>query len=218
MSAKASIIIQERPADPGNWRQFVALLCLIEFYTQFVSSGQQIAMELEYHRRGTALTDEEFRAILDGAAGVLRAVMMFGLGRSLWRRSQWVRYWILRTLGVSIFCVVLGALSCLTERSGWGPYVSTGDEWVRPIHIVSAPIAALIWNAPHFPWLGLLLAGLWYAWRDRRPTKHIQPWVAFAAIWCVCCVPLFFTQQDLGQRGSHFQMTWWRYNQKLWIA
>ena len=42
MKPKPLLIIQHQYQAPNKWKRFVAILCFMEFYTQFVLHGQSI--------------------------------------------------------------------------------------------------------------------------------------------------------------------------------
>lgn len=175
---KTRIIIQEESHTPGDWRPFVAGLCFIEFYTQFVSWGQHLVLFIREEHRPTPLDKTALVLLLRCAIGLLCASAFLGYGRALWQKRPTTGYWLTRVIALSVASIAATFLTMddLSVPNSW--------RWFR--YLIGATWA----SAPNnLPWLGLLLAGVWDAYRRRNRHARAASWVTFATIWCAFTVP-----------------------------
>lgn len=191
MSAQAAILIQEHPADTGDWRKFVAILCFIEFYTRFVSNGYQIRYVLEHHRSNHPFVADEIYPLAACSAAMLRAVIFYGLGRSLWYSSRRSAYWLWAAITSSLVDIALLILGAFAASSGWYAALWQTDGQMSN-QITWPPLLALILASKHLPWAGLLLVYLWHTAREPLKTVRYRQWVLFAAAWSLTSAPLLW--------------------------
>jgi hypothetical protein len=101
LSPQAPIVIQYEGQQPADWRQFVAVLCFLESYSQFVLRGQTIWWYF-VERTGGPWRTPTFLLALASCLAMLRAVAFFGCGRSLWLGRPSTGYWLLRIIALSL--------------------------------------------------------------------------------------------------------------------
>jgi hypothetical protein len=202
-----TVVIREQPDQPTDWRKFVAILCFIEFYSQFVLHGQGVSLFLRPPRE--ALNDEAFYVVLHGGLAMMRAVMLYGYGRALWFNKPSACRWLLRAIVVSLS---MSAVVIVDVCFGSPPRPLHYIDWMSQSGFSSTnsrATAALLRNADHLPWLLALLTGAWSVRHHRGPgASRVKPWVFIAAAWCLGIIPLPFWQ-SLETTGRLFPLSWW---------
>lgn len=180
----ATVVVREQADQPTDWRRFVAILCFIEFYSQFVLHGQRVGLFLREHGSREPLDDASFYFLLHGAAGILRSVMLYNYGRALWFNSRSARRWLLRAVAVSLGMIAIGMVNAFTESTPREYYWHWNSQFDSS-ETNSRPFIGVLRNVDHLPWLLMLIAGLAVLRYRACASRRLAPWLVIAAAWCM---------------------------------
>ena len=95
MPSTVPILVQERPEPNTSWMKFVAVLCLIEFYVEFVRAGHSLWTEALHDQQRV---DDPIGDIWIPAARIVRALSLYLLGRLLWLGRGRIRVWLVAAI------------------------------------------------------------------------------------------------------------------------
>jgi len=185
MSRRVQVIVQTEPETPYDWRRFVAILCFIEFFWQFVAAGQDLAEEpLRFHERRTA--EAQLCIVLDGVVRMVRACAFYACGRSLWYSRGPTIWYLCAAIILSMLTVATATVKCVVF---YGRYYLGALHSQYGIEFTDVRIIAAFFALNQLPWLAILVTALWSTPRDRYRWRS-QPWIWPAAAWCLGAVPM----------------------------
>jgi hypothetical protein len=176
-------LVFEESRAPERWRVFVAGLCFIEFYTQFVCNGCWLwdLMSDSWYRRSSS-GDEYGYYVMRAVFECIRAIAFWGLGRALWRRRRTTVVWF----GEIVLTSVVIQLIVLRDDRVWRrPFHWWGIEIGSDAHPTLAYAMSLLFSlAWLLPWAILLICALLVFRRTRRGREiRRPPWIVLAAAW-----------------------------------
>lgn len=180
MPYAAPILVQAR-SDPGtDWRRFVAVLCFIEFYSEFVWAGQSLHWTWTISWMWPFAPAGVWCYTVECSLRVLRAGAMFGLGRALWRNLPTGRRWLLWCVGFSLlWAAAVGVRATIARHpeAYWvlAPYVP----------VTSRPLIVLMVSSRQLPWLVVLITYVAASRVFNSRLQAVNMWVVIAASWCI---------------------------------
>lgn len=180
--ARPSVILREHADDNADWRRFVAVLCLLEFYSQFVLNG---ALGRPPSRRSDPhlVEPSETWNVLELGAELLRAFAFFIVGRGLWQGSRRVKLW-------TVACVAASLLTIAVSSSR--PHSTTDQNlagfWPKFW-------AVLAESCIHKIWLAVLIAAWAHARARSTASAGSNGWIWIVVVWAAArlvtdCTPL----------------------------
>ena len=156
------------PQSQMDWRRFVAILCFIFFYEQFVKAGLGLlGQDRPFYL--SCVRPYQFWIVL---TQLIAAVSMYLCGRSLWYNGRFEQWWLTIALAA-----VLGSriIAAYFQEMHWALFLYGYHNGI------AFPIQRAL------PWLALLSIALWNtrtpALKDRRGRPA---WVRAAAAWSLC--------------------------------
>lgn len=186
MGKTVPILVANRPEEGNEWRRFVAVLCFIEFYVEFVEEGGYFVWLFTEGWGDAPLSDERVLSILRTGVGLLRAFAFFLYGRALWLGRPSTTHWLVRAVALSLAMIALAGVGATI-----GP-VPQGNVFVgRFVNVTGRVLVPALASAEHGLWLALLVVGWWHL-RRRQRGKHVRSrtWVTLAATWWIGVVIL----------------------------
>ncbi len=181
MPKATPVIVRSQPEGPVDWRWFVAILCFIHFYVQFLTVGTSLWDHLA--RNAYRVQGDGYGVSYD-LPFFLWSLCLWGIGRSFARKSRVTTHW----LAAGALCMT-GAVVSTT----WLIVSANSSGSARFQNIVywSREHAILDQNAWCLPWVAIVFVGVWYRRRARDQTNVAhRPWVVIAATWCLGQIPL----------------------------
>ncbi len=180
MPYAAPILVQTRSDTGTDWRRFVAVLCFIEFYSEFVCAGHSLHWTWTMSWMWSFAPAERWCETVEYSLRVLRAGAMFGLGRALWRNLPTDWRWLLWCVGFSlIWAAAVGVRATIASRpeAYWilAPYVP----------VTSRPLIVLMDSSLQLPWLVVLIAYVAASRVFNSRLQAVNMWVVVAASWCI---------------------------------
>jgi hypothetical protein len=162
----------------GSWRRFLAILCLMEFYTAFVRGGTMLWESWTGRDSDLSIIEIPFWV---NVLLTLRAASLFACGRALWFESKHTRHWIVLVLVLTLSSILCGTWAANQGLVRWGAMTSWAMNWSwRAVNIY-----VLSDSAKMLPVLACLIAAF-IAERRRRASRSfaMASWVFVAATWC----------------------------------
>ena len=183
------IRVYDSDHPPGDWRRFVALLCFMEFWVQFIWNGRALVAVLT--SRSWRRPDDELLSLVTCGANVCMALYFWSLGRALWRGHPRVWRHIAGILVCSTFVVWADAAGLRNAH-----FTFRGMDWAQGSFNLVIELAFR--HVDQVRWLFLLLASCFLPrnWSNKRRS----PWVFLAAAW------------SLGMAASAIELlpeSWW---------
>lgn len=171
MPYAAPILVQAR-SDPGtDWRRFVAVLCFLRFYGQFVPAGQSLWHDWSSQWQGSSVPLD----LLSTLAAFLMSLLFYLYGRSLWlggRRHKWFLALLIVGALVSLPLNIASGLETWKRVAGLFPWAQSAWPWVGGAIIV------------YVPWLLLVLAIGSRVVLKLPAIADTRTWAVLAAAWC----------------------------------
>ncbi len=165
------ILVQTR-SDPGtDWRRFVAVLCFLQFYGQFVQRGQDLWREWSspWDRSSVPLV------LLSALAAFLMSLLFYFYGRSLWLGGRKHKWFLALLVAGALMSLLLNIASGLENwQRVAGMFLVTQRAWPW----VGAEIAGYV------PWLLLALAAILRVVLKLPEIAGSRLWAVLAAAWC----------------------------------
>lgn len=183
-SRKTILVIREHDASLAA-RRFVALLCFAEFYTLFVSSGEQ------YWKADDKFWVDPLTPAMSSEWTLLPlfigSFVFFLCGRGLWRnRDHWRRWLLFGVLGVT--AILIRELWTVLDWATVKATVGFGEDYDRPtLGTLQNAYQAVTLHIPI--WLGLIVLQLTEKKRRDSNASLRAPWVLCAILLCLSWIP-----------------------------
>lgn len=171
MPETVPILVQERPVPDNSWKKFVAVLCFIEFYVEFVHTGDAFWTTMRSNLAECDLIGDIAWVI----TRTIRVASFYLLGRSLWLDRGWKKPWLAGAIITSLLFFILTYYTSVRPGSfyrifGWA---GIGPFWFT----VSILNTYILWLA--------LLIGVFIIASNKSFLQHTgkATWVILAVSW-----------------------------------
>lgn len=174
MPKPAPILTIDQPTPDDSWKRFVAVLCLILFYVEFVNAGHDLWGQEHPRQVLDSLGD-----IWLNVARMVWAVSFYLLGRGLWHRQNYL-VWLFIPAVLSLTALV--GFTCY-HASAVDRLVFLG--WNNQFHTSEAPLRAYRhFNTDRIPWLVLGIGGLVVCFfHTTRSHVRYRAWTLLCIAW-----------------------------------
>lgn len=195
-SRTARIITFDRQELPREWRRFLACLCFMLFYVEFVVGGTHLWLYGLHPpcSEGVYCRTAEFWL---NTSQVTSSLAMYLCGRSLWLGGRRTRAWM------CIACLLAAAVTCIQVVIS----ITAPSFMFRG---VPGEVADLLYNLLRLPWVMALLMGLLHGkgWRVPVLGRRFSLWGLVALAWVLGFVGLLMRSNIGAAIGS----VWWTWS------
>lgn len=194
MFSEPLVIGLNKGKAPDDWRRFLAVLCFIQFYIQFVCKGYSLWCSLGYW----VGSEYEYNLfyLFSHIVGFLRAIAFWGFGRALWRNKPFASCWLIVIVASSIMSFYVGILELANYDLGGSVHWAWFGFEIK--QIIARAIELAI---EHLRWFLLLVVGMVYLLRPRRwEASARRPWDMLAV---ACSLAVSIENLCLGE------WSWW---------
>jgi hypothetical protein len=168
MSPKtARIVWYDKTEWSGEWRRFVAVLCFLVFYVDFVNGGTILGSAAQGARRvhSFAGTTQAWFGLIQ----FVSSIVVYLCGRSAWYGGRFARWWM-ALAAVTLLAVTAFDISIQEEFVFYGPRPSVPEK-----------VFCYEQSLTRLPCLLAVVTGLWLSrWRAPWLGRRARAWVIVA--------------------------------------